>query len=214
MPVSESALPAASVAQLRALAHPVRLRILRLCLDREMTNKELADKLGIAPGTALRHVRELLATGFLAAGEVRTGRRGALERPYRSTGAASTVAIHRSGHSDLSREVDLAAVAAHYAELAAAPPNAVVSQVRWRLRLGPAALDELAHRVEDVISEYAERDDDDATPASLLWSLHALDAPASPSAAAPTAAGEPGRRKSARRTPTPAATRRRRSRST
>jgi predicted ArsR family transcriptional regulator len=93
MPVSESALPAASVAQLRALAHPVRLRILRLCLDREMTNKELADKLGIAPGTALRHVRELLATGFLAAGEVRTGRRGALERPYRSTGAASTVAI-------------------------------------------------------------------------------------------------------------------------
>jgi predicted ArsR family transcriptional regulator len=140
-----------------------------------MTNKELADELGLAPGTSLRHVRELVATGFLAAGDVRTGRRGALERPYRSTGASTAVAIDRSEHADLSREVELAVVAAHYAELAGAPAGAVTSQVRWRLKLGPAALEEIGRRVEDVISEYAERNDEDAIPASLLWSVHRLD---------------------------------------
>lgn len=173
----DAGLPPASVEQLKALAHPVRLRILRLCLDRELTNKDLADALGLAPGTVLRHVRALLHAGFLASGEVRTGRRGAVERPYRTTGASSTLAVHEVGHADLSREVELAIVEAHRAELAAAPPGAVRSQIRWNLRLGPAALAELAERVEGVIAEYRQRDDPDAVPASLLWSVHETGSP-------------------------------------
>src|SRR6478672_8403760 len=71
---------------MRALGHPLRWRILRLTLDTPLTNKQIAERLGRDPGTVLHHVRELVRTGFLAADDVRAGKRGALERPYRATG--------------------------------------------------------------------------------------------------------------------------------
>ncbi|MQS06019.1 helix-turn-helix domain-containing protein [Streptomyces sp. IF17] len=70
----------------KALAHPLRARILRLCHQRDLTNKQLADRLERDPGTVLYHVRRLLAAGFLEQAPVRTGETGALEKPYRSTG--------------------------------------------------------------------------------------------------------------------------------
>src|SRR5581483_7482510 len=69
-----------------AMAHPLRLRILRLCLHDAMTNKALAERLGKDPATVLHHVRMLVRTGFLEVDDVRTGKRGALEKPYRATG--------------------------------------------------------------------------------------------------------------------------------
>lgn len=72
-------------ARARALSSPVRWRILRACLDEDLTNKELADRLGVNPGSMLHHVRTLVGTGFLAAGEHRRGQRNALEIPYRTT---------------------------------------------------------------------------------------------------------------------------------
>ena len=69
----------------RALASPLRMRILRLCLHDARTNKELADELGVNPGTLLHHIRTLVDTGFLAAGEPRRGSRGAREVPYLAT---------------------------------------------------------------------------------------------------------------------------------
>src|SRR5919106_5422794 len=80
----------------RALAHPLRLRILRLCRDQAFTNKQLAERLGRDPGTVLHHVRTLVATGFLAADEVRQGDKGALEKPYRSTGKSWTLSLDES----------------------------------------------------------------------------------------------------------------------
>ena len=65
--------PVASAREIKALAHPLRLRILRLCGLHELTNKQLADRLGQDPGTVLYHVRQLLSTGFLEPAEVRTG---------------------------------------------------------------------------------------------------------------------------------------------
>ena len=56
----------ATEAEAKALASPLRLRILRLCLDQALTNKQLAGRLGRDPGTVLHHVRTLVATGFLA----------------------------------------------------------------------------------------------------------------------------------------------------
>src|ERR687886_1929600 len=84
---------AATQAEARALTHPLRQRILRLCLDEELTNKQLADRLGADPGTVIHHVRKLVSTGFLAAGDVRRGARGALEKPYRATGKSWTIDI-------------------------------------------------------------------------------------------------------------------------
>ncbi|HXW82571.1 MAG TPA: winged helix-turn-helix domain-containing protein, partial [Acidimicrobiales bacterium] len=69
-----------------ALAHPLRLRIVRLCLDQALTIAELAGLLDQRPATVLDHVRALLATGFLAEEPWRSGARGAMEKPYRATG--------------------------------------------------------------------------------------------------------------------------------
>src|SRR3970282_146560 len=88
MAIIEPAAPErdATADEMRALAHPLRLRILRVTLDRPLTNRQIAERLGRDPGTPLHHVRTLVRGGFLAPEEVRTGKRGALERPYRATG--------------------------------------------------------------------------------------------------------------------------------
>src|SRR4051794_30875315 len=119
----------ATPAEAKALANPLRLRILRLCLDEALTNKELADRLGKDPGTLLHHVRTLVTTGFLAAGEVRTGPTGALEKPYRATGKSWEVSI-----GDESSAV-LAPIDAMRAEVAEAGGEGVESMFRLGLRL-------------------------------------------------------------------------------
>jgi DNA-binding transcriptional ArsR family regulator len=164
--------PVATAAQLKALAHPLRMRILRLCLARERTNKELAELLEVAPATTLRHVRELLAAGFLFAGEARTGRRGAWERPYRATGASWHLTVPNADQPQLSKELQVAMLVAHLAELQAAPARAERSQLRGTMRLHPTALQDLVSRIEAVLREYGERDDPDGLPVSFLWSLH------------------------------------------
>ena len=68
------------------MASEVRLRILRLCLDRPLTNREIAVRLDRNPATVLHHVRTLVDTGFLVAEPERRGARGAREVPYRATG--------------------------------------------------------------------------------------------------------------------------------
>lgn len=73
-------------ADARALASTLRLRILRLCLDEPLTNREIADRLGRNPATVLHHVRTLADRGFLRAEPVRRGARGSREVPYRATG--------------------------------------------------------------------------------------------------------------------------------
>src|SRR3954464_4703198 len=85
-PLDEQARPEATLAETRALAHPLRLRIIRLLYDRSLTNRELARALGENPATVLHHVRTLLRTNFIAAEPERRGPRGTTEKPYRSTG--------------------------------------------------------------------------------------------------------------------------------
>src|SRR5262245_38722754 len=86
----------ATEAEARALASAIRLRILRLCLDRALTNKEIAGRLGTHPATVLHHVRTLVATGFLAPEEERRGTRGAREVPYRATGKSWVVDVQET----------------------------------------------------------------------------------------------------------------------
>ncbi len=51
----------ATLEEARALAHPLRVRILRLCLDEALTNKQIADALYIAERTVDTHVEHILA---------------------------------------------------------------------------------------------------------------------------------------------------------
>src|SRR5690554_21660 len=72
-------------ADARALASVVRIRILRLCLDQALTNKEIAERLGRDPGTIYHPVRTLAERGFLEPQPERRGPRGSREVPYLAT---------------------------------------------------------------------------------------------------------------------------------
>ncbi len=161
----------ATVEELKALAHPLRWRILRLCLDRALTNKELSERLDVAPATVLRHVRALVKTDFLAAEPVRTGTRGALERPYRATGRTWRLGLVDVEGEGLARRVELALLAAHRAEVLEAGPDANRETARGVLRLGAASQAELKARMAALITEFVERDEPDGEALSYLWSL-------------------------------------------
>lgn len=69
-------------ASLRALAHPVRLRILSLLTGSELTAADVARELGITHANASYHLRNLLTSGLIvAAGEEKI--RGGLAKRYR-----------------------------------------------------------------------------------------------------------------------------------
>ncbi|WP_121005870.1 ArsR/SmtB family transcription factor [Saccharothrix australiensis] len=167
----------ASVAELKALAHPLRWRILRLCLDRAWTNQELAERLEVAPATALRHVRALVNTGFLAAEPVRTGAKGALERPYRATGRTWRLGLVDVEGVGLAQRVDLAVLAAHRAEIVEAGPDSVRDMSRGVLRLNAESQAELKARLLDLVGEFLAREDPDGEALSYLWSLAARPEP-------------------------------------
>src|ERR687896_2725356 len=76
--------------QLKALGHPLRLRVLEMlgADDEEpMTNRELAQRLGVDPGHLHFHVKMLLRAGLIERAEGGKGR----EKPYRAR--ASTVRV-------------------------------------------------------------------------------------------------------------------------
>jgi DNA-binding transcriptional ArsR family regulator len=151
----------------KALANPLRLRILRLCLDQALTNKELAARLGRDPGTILHHVRTLVATGFLAAEPARRGTRGSREQPYRATGKSWALDIGEGPSG-----IRLAMVEAFREELAEGNADDVVVLTRLGVRLTPEVIDEFASRLEALVTEVKQRDDPSGLPVGLLVGLH------------------------------------------
>ena len=137
------------------MSHPLRVRILRLCGDEELTNKQLADRLGVDAGTAYYHVRQLAAAGFLEPADVRAGESGALEKPYRSTGKSWWLSVPLE---DLDLRRGLAPVDAFQQELAEAGPSSIATYARLSLHLSPADVAELDRRIVAVLDEYIETD--------------------------------------------------------
>lgn len=158
--------------EFKAMAHPLRLRILRLCLHDALTNKEIADRLGKDPATTLHHVRLLLRTGFLQAEPVRSGARGALEKPYRATGKSWNLSVSRP--EDKSVEM-LAVIDAVRAEMIEAGPDGWLAGARLGLKLSDERMEELAERLEALIIEYADAaPDPDGHRFGLFLNLHRL----------------------------------------
>jgi predicted ArsR family transcriptional regulator len=146
----------ASAAEFKAMAHPLRLRILRLCLHDSMTNKELAERLGKDPATVLHHVRMLVRTGFLAPEKVRAGARGALEKPYRATGKSWVLS---ASTADEERAGQVAMLDALKAELLEAVPEDILSGARLGVQLSPAGVKRYAGRIERLIRDLAAEPD-------------------------------------------------------
>ncbi|WP_431277318.1 ArsR/SmtB family transcription factor [Leifsonia poae] len=146
----------ATVKEAKAVAHPLRVRMIRLCGQHELTNKQLADRLAIDPGTAHYHVKQLVDAGFLEPAPVRTGESGALEKPYRSTGRSWWL-------SDALDVSDLGApfgpVEAFQQELSEAGPSSIATYARFSLHLSPEDVVELDRRIVAVLDEYVETED-------------------------------------------------------
>ncbi|WP_225753121.1 transcriptional regulator [Actinotalea sp. Marseille-Q4924] len=154
----------ASEADARALGSVLRMRILRLCLDEALTNKEIAGRLGKDPGTTYHHVRTLAERGFLAPQEERRGARGAREVPYLAT-RRSWRAPQVPGHYQV-------LVDAFLEELAEAPPSSVVA-ARLGVRLSADAWERAMTRVSEVLQELADLPPDpDGVPFSLFFAAH------------------------------------------
>ena len=172
----QSALPAtdrrpATPAEAKALASPLRLRILRLTLDQALTNKQLAERLGKDPGTVLHHVRTLVATGFLTPEEIRHGAKGALEKPYRSTGKSWTLSLDKDATTETS--ATQAMLEAFLAELAEAGPGAARDFTRLALTLDDGSLEELRTRLRDIFDDFAARPPDPGGRTyGLLFGMH------------------------------------------
>ena len=158
----------ATAEEAKALANPLRLRILRLCLHQPMTNKELAEALGREPGALLHHVRTLQRTGFLDVAEVRTGRRGAVEKPYRATGKSWTLDIG----SDHKGAGTLAMLEAFRAEMHEAGPEAVVLSSRFALRLTPERAAQFQQQLSALIDDYVALEDPEGERYGAFVGLH------------------------------------------
>jgi DNA-binding transcriptional ArsR family regulator len=156
----------ATRAEGRALAHPLRLRILRLCLDEALTNRGLADRLNEQPATVLYHVRTLVRTGFLRREEERRGRRGAREVPYRST--------RKSWALNFEPDIagNLAVLDATRSELIEAGPEAVLALTRMAVRLDADRVEALERAVTDLVHEAEVADGSGPEPIGILIAVH------------------------------------------
>jgi helix-turn-helix protein len=159
---------AATPAEVRALSHPDRLRIIRLTFDAALTNKELAERLGRDPASTLHHVRTLVTTGFIAAQEPRRGARGAKEIPYRSTGKSWTLDI-----GEATDDRAMVVLDAFRVELLESPTDQRL-WARLALRVSAERRAELQERLFALVDEAASWEPEEGgEPWALFVALHA-----------------------------------------
>lgn len=144
---------AGTPAQAAAVASAVRLRLLRLCYERPMTNRELADSLGRDPATTLHHVRRLVDAELLVALPERRGRRGAREIPYQATGLSWRLRFDETPDPGPVAEAMLEAFLGEVSDVGVER----LDQTRLVLALDEAGEAELRERLQALFDEFASR---------------------------------------------------------
>lgn len=161
----------ADEAERKALASPLRLRLLRAALHEPRTNAELAELLDLNPASCLHHVRTLVDTGFLVEQEVRRGRRGARERPYLASGKSFYVDTGADPAADVWEGQDLL-LATFLQDVAGLDPH-VLDTARLGFRLSAADRAVVQDRLHAVLQEVAAMPTDpDGESWSLFLALH------------------------------------------
>jgi DNA-binding transcriptional ArsR family regulator len=133
--------------QLRALSHPLRVRILSLLTGAAMSTAELARELGMHHAAVSFHVRQLATAGYLELVETRSVR-GGQERCYRARFAGGTE------WSQEDPRLVIRAVAEEVTRRAAEQPTQA-----WRLFgdaelwIDPAVWDELVARMVTAMKD-------------------------------------------------------------
>ncbi len=160
------------IAGLRALSHPVRLRMLALLRgDGPATATTLARRLDLNTGATSYHLRQLAQHGFI----VEDAERGnARDRWWRAAHESTRTDFRQKGVVDSDVEAYLTTVALMYADRM----RAAVSEMPflpqewrtsgtlsdWELMLTPAAAEALLQSLVTTIEETEESDARDAAP--------------------------------------------------
>lgn len=155
----------ATPAEVKALASPIRLRILRYTLSEPLTNRQLAQRLGISAASSLYHVRTLTAVGMLEADERRARPAGGFEIPYRSTGRSWQLEL-----TDEQRPTG-AMVRAFTDEIAEVDPTDVPNVIRWSSQMTERRRVQLVGRLKALLDEFST-DDADGEPWSVFIAVH------------------------------------------
>lgn len=139
---------------LRAVAHPVRLRMLSYLRGRAMSAAELAREMGIAHASASYHLRKLAGAGLVDLAEERSNRGGREKRYARRDRPPDDLGLR----DDADRRAFAAAVAAEArrrAEAAApeGPRTAGDAEIWVDERTWAAAVDHLRGTLRDLLAE-------------------------------------------------------------
>ena len=157
----------ATDAEAKALASSIRIRILRLCLDEALSNREIAEATGLNPATSLHHVRMLADTGFLEPQEVRRGKRGSREIPYLATGKSWFL-----NTGDMTAEM----LEAFNTEFTAAPYEER-TMGRMAAMLTEDEVEEFRSRIDELFEEFRSRR---KKPGATQWGLFIAMHPSDP----------------------------------
>ncbi|MCC3275400.1 winged helix-turn-helix domain-containing protein [Arthrobacter sp. zg-Y20] len=144
----------ATAAEAKALAHPVRIRILQALRGEAKTNKEIAAELGTTPGATLHHINRLVDQGFIVVQAERAGRRGAREVPYLATGKTATLSF--PGTSAESMSVRNAILRSGLDSYAAAPEADRFGEASYTLHLTPDRLEAFRAQLAAVVREFKD----------------------------------------------------------
>jgi DNA-binding transcriptional ArsR family regulator len=167
---------APNVTQLKALAHPVRVKMLGILrMDGPSTATRLAERLGLNSGATSYHLRQLAQHGFVEEDDERGNRR---DRWWRSV-HESTTTRPTDLSDDSAREAmgaywqavgytQLEDLAAAFRERAALPLRwqDVSAHSDWWMWLTPNQAEELLTRMHVLLGEYAGRAPADRTQAA------------------------------------------------
>jgi DNA-binding transcriptional ArsR family regulator len=153
--------------QLKALGHPLRLRVLETLGTsgkEAFTNRELANKLGVDPGHLHFHVRMLLRAGLIALADSDRGR----EKPYRPVARTLRVApeLLASGLTTDLRAAMLDEVQRGWSEHAA---EGTFRSAQVTARIKPERALEL---ITELVEKARDSEQDDADPLIITAVLH------------------------------------------
>ena len=142
--------------QLKALGHPLRVRTLEMLggdgEGEELTNRELAQRLGVDPGHLHFHVRMLLKAGLIELVQQAKGR----EKPYRSVARTFRVApeLLAAGHAS---DIQAAILEEVQRGLAAHGAEGAFRSAQLELRLD---LDQALELIMELMSRAREAEQD------------------------------------------------------
>jgi DNA-binding transcriptional ArsR family regulator len=155
--------------QLKALGHPLRLRVLELLGDEAvpLTNRELANRLSVDPGHLHFHVRMLLKSQLI---ELVTDGATRREKPYRAVARTVHVApelISKGLSSDIQAAM-LEQVQRSFVKFSAAGTG--FRAIQDTLRVSPQRLIDL---LEELVNTAHAEHDDDVEPVMITAFVHA-----------------------------------------